>query len=160
MKKHTDILENFSQCKTICRNFPYPVIVVDSDGIILDGCDDIGKVLGKTIEEMKGNKIIDLPIFTKSGIETLKKLIKEAFHTNESSRSELTVRINDIETAMEVTANMVEEGGEKLLFLIFHDVTCIRTTQKELEESRLRYRTLFENMRSGVAVYQAVDNGK
>jgi PAS domain S-box-containing protein len=159
MKNTTDLLKSFSQCKAICRNFPYPVIAVNSEGVILDGCDDISHVLGQPTSKLKNKKLLELPVFTGSGVIALKKLIKEAFEKNASPRSEVTVKINNIETAMEVTANMVTEEEGKLLFLIFYDVTCIRSTQKELEDSRLRYRTLFENMRSGVAVYQAINNG-
>lgn len=159
MPKQSDLLKHFSQCKSICQNFPYPIIAVDSTGTILDGCDDIGKILGKTIAELQGSKIFDLQVFTDEGIKTLKKIVKDAFAGDTSSRSEIVIRINDVEVSMEVVGNIVTEDVGKLLFLIFHDVSCMRSTQKELEESRLKYRTLFENMRSGVSVYQAVDNG-
>lgn len=159
MKKSEELLHQFSQCKSICQNFPYPIIAVDSTGVILDGCDDVGRILGKTIAQLKGKKIADLPVFTDEGVRILKKIIQDAFVSGTSLREEIDIRIKNVDTTMEVVGNIVSEDAGKVLFLIFHDISCSRSAQKELEASRLKYRTLFENMRSGVAVYQAVNDG-
>lgn len=160
MKKSEELLQHFSQCKSICQNFPYPIIAVDSTGTILDGCDDVGRILGKKISDLRGIKVAELPVFTSEGVKVLKAIIKDAFVSGTSLRDEIVIRINDEEKSMEVVGNIVSEDAGKVLFLIFHDVSCARASQKELEESRLKYRTLFENMRSGVAVYQAINDGE
>lgn len=160
MKKSEELIKHFSQCKSICQNFPYPIIAVDSTGTILDGCDDIDRILGKKVSELKGIKVLDLPVFTAPGVEVLKEILKEAFTSGVTLRKEVAIRVKDIETTMEVVGNIVSEDAGKLLFLVFHDISCMRSAQKELEESRLKYRTLFENMRSGVAVYQAINDGE
>lgn len=160
MKKSTELLESFTQCRVICRNFPYPIIIVDSAGAILDGCDDIGKILGKTISELKGQKVFDLSVFTDEGVKALRKIVKDAFVGADFVKSDIEIKTKGDGILVEVIANLVSENGGKLLFLIFHDITHVRSAQKELEESRLRYRTLFENMRSGVAVYEAKNGGR
>lgn len=43
------------------------------------------------------------------------------------------------------SGQLIETGGEQYLLATFHDVTFQRQTQKKLEESEQRYRTLFEN---------------
>ena len=40
------------------------------------------------------------------------------------------------------------------------EVTARKRTEEALKESEEGFRQLFENMRSGVAVYEAVDNGE
>ncbi len=46
------------------------------------------------------------------------------------------------------------------LVCVYVDVTDRMETMRKLEESEIRYRALFENMRSGVAVYEAIDGGR
>lgn len=160
MKTPKEFLEQFGQCKSICRNFPYPIIAVTDEGVILDGCDDIHTILGKTLAELHGKKISELPIFPKESSVELDAMIKRAFGGEISTRGNIGVLIGGVEVKMEVVGNIVTENGATVLFLIFQDSNCVHETQKELEESRLKYRTLFENMRSGVAVYQAVNDGE
>jgi PAS domain S-box-containing protein len=53
-----------------------------------------------------------------------------------------------------------KEGNTLGVVLVFRDVTHEYLLHEELQASETRFRELFDNMNSGVAVYQAVDEGK
>jgi PAS domain S-box-containing protein len=53
-----------------------------------------------------------------------------------------------------------EQGNIIGAVLVFRDVTDIRQMESALREKEIRYRNLFENMKDGVAIYRAVDNGQ
>ena len=44
--------------------------------------------------------------------------------------------------------------------VVAHDISEIKMTKRDLEESKIRFSQFFENLGSGVAVYQALDGGK
>jgi PAS domain S-box-containing protein/putative nucleotidyltransferase with HDIG domain len=46
------------------------------------------------------------------------------------------------------------------VFGVSHDITAYKRAEKELQEGEARYRELFDNMSSAVAVYEAIDEGK
>jgi diguanylate cyclase (GGDEF)-like protein/PAS domain S-box-containing protein len=58
-------------------------------------------------------------------------------------------------------APQVARDGSLIGFIvIMRDITTKRQTERAVVESESRFRELFENMRSGVAVYAAVDAGR
>jgi PAS domain S-box-containing protein len=50
--------------------------------------------------------------------------------------------------------------GEKQFQVLYNDITERKQATEILRESEVRYRELFENMRSGVAVYETHNNGE
>ena len=60
----------------------------------------------------------------------------------------------------EVTACGAKVGGESMVLTIIRDITDREEAELALKESESRYRSLFENMSDGVAIYEAVDEGE
>ncbi len=66
------------------------------------------------------------------------------------------------EIIVELAASPIfDENGEVVQIIeASRDITERRQAEKSLQESEARYRELFDNMSSGVAVYEAVENGR
>ncbi len=60
---------------------------------------------------------------------------------------------------VEVHSNGVRLGSEIVLMSVIRDITLRKKLQEKIVASELRYRELFKNMSSGVAIYEAQDNG-
>ncbi len=53
-----------------------------------------------------------------------------------------------------------ERGTIRAVFGVSHDITSYKEVEKALLEGEARYRELFDNMSSAVAVFEAIDDGK
>jgi PAS domain S-box-containing protein/putative nucleotidyltransferase with HDIG domain len=53
-----------------------------------------------------------------------------------------------------------EHENINAVFGVSHDITAYKRAEKDLREGEARYRELFDNMSSAVAVYEAIDDGK
>jgi two-component system, cell cycle sensor histidine kinase and response regulator CckA len=61
---------------------------------------------------------------------------------------------------VEVRTSTITLADKKYFFSVIHDVTRHKQAEAELRGSEQRYRALFDGINSGVAVYEAVDNGR
>jgi|GEM_PF-2265501 len=90
----------------------------------------------------------------------------ELLRLEEEGRSErLDFRLPDKSGrwhCMEATANLVRNPETKThnVLVIYRDVTEYKRHQEQLALSEVRFRELFDNMSSGVAVYEAAEGGE
>lgn len=152
------LLQCFRKGKTICRNFPDPIIIVDRKGVVVDGCGGSGGTFHTDPSEFIGKKLIDTSFFAETSHDDIRKIIKNVFEKDNVISSDVVVRSKDGDGTVQVIASLMDDDKTHAA-MIFHDITCVRSVEQQLEESEKRYRQLFENMRSGVAVYRAVDDG-
>jgi PAS domain S-box-containing protein len=61
---------------------------------------------------------------------------------------------------VEVYSSLIMYKGERAILSIARDITERKQAEKDLVESEGRFRQLFENMSSGVVVYEAINNGE
>lgn len=157
-----DLLESFEQCKVFCKHFPDPLIVINEKGIILDGSDDMSDFFGKRIGEIVGKNIVELDLWSAENSARIKNVVKELFLQRMKKNVELEIKKEGAATYVKLLCQILTSRTSKkaLAFLIFHDNTCARIAEQKLEESEYRYRELFDNMRSGVAVYVPINNGE
>jgi PAS domain S-box-containing protein len=59
-----------------------------------------------------------------------------------------------------VNSKSISIAGKQYIQGIWRDIAKRKKIERELRESETRFRELFNNMSSGVAVYEAVDNGQ
>ncbi len=59
----------------------------------------------------------------------------------------------------QVTLKRTRIGGESRIMASIRDITERKRSEEALQESGIRFRELFNHMSSGVAMYEAIDNG-
>ena len=71
-------------------------------------------------------------------------------------------RKDGTEGICETTVIPLRDGHDNInaVFGVSHDITAYKQAEKALLEGEARYRELFDNMSSAVAVYEAIDDGK
>jgi PAS domain S-box-containing protein len=117
-------------------------------------------LLGVSANDLVGESLYKIPIFSKFSIQILKKIVRDSFLKKKVDPIDVQAMINGSDATIQCHTSLVADGGEKVLFLILRNVTKIRQSDKTLMESEHRYRELFDNMQSGVAVYYAIEEGK
>lgn len=154
------IIERFEVCKEFCKGFPDPVVITDPKGKILDvsGCSE--RLLGNQTAKMRGKLVYELSIFEKQDKQTIREAVQRAAKGEESEHANIEFREGKkIKTHTRLFVRSVKDGSDHILILVFRDVTSTKEAECQLEASEHRYRELFDNMQSGVAVYEAVDEG-
>jgi PAS domain S-box-containing protein len=61
---------------------------------------------------------------------------------------------------VEVSASVYETGGRRLIHGTFRDITERRAAEEAIRTAEARYRSLVDNLSSGVAVYEALRDGE
>ncbi len=152
------LLQYFQKQKGICRNFPDPIIIVDKNGVVVDGCGGSGGTFHTDPSEFNGKHLTETSFFVDTSQKEMQKIIKDVFSKDQVISSDVIVHSKDGNGTVQVIASLLDEDKEHAV-LIFHDITCVRTVEQQLLDSQKRYEQLFDNMRSGVAVYRAIDDG-
>ena len=125
------------------------------DGTILECNKEMARMYGfKNAEELHGTRLIDLyaPKTTKEKNSATKRataFIKNNFTSDEAISKERDKNGNNI-YVLNSTTGEVENGYLIRLWGVQKDVTQEVITNKALEESELRYRSLFEKMSDGL----------
>jgi PAS domain S-box-containing protein len=117
---------------------------------------------GYTEQEAMGRRLEDLII-----PEPMKKNVIQAIHDwyeNDVAvpASELTLRHKDGSDLSVYSSHvmLVSSQGEKTMYCVDLDLTDLKFAQAMEQKSESFYRQLFDHSSSGVAVYEAVDNGQ
>ncbi len=154
--------EERSLLRTIVDNLPIALYIKDKEGrkVISNPVDleNIGQpeseVLGKTDEDFLPDEVSIKTIAddTKVLFSGVPMVNKEEFIVSKSGKAKwlLTTKIPMKNNEGDITGII----GMGL------DITERKRTEEALKESQVRYRELFENMNSGVAVYEVINNGK
>ncbi|MBD3362974.1 PAS domain S-box protein [Candidatus Dojkabacteria bacterium] len=144
-KKYLGFLSNLpDSCFVIDENLRLDFINNAACKLLqIDPEEFIGKKLTKIIPDRK-------PI-------AIYKAFKRALQTGETTRVEsLLILPDEKERAFDILISKVEGG----IIVLARNITDEHKTKLALEESKQKFFELFENMSSGVAIYDPVDGGE
>jgi len=151
--------ESETKYKRIYDNVPDLVYTLDLKGTILtinDNVRDFGyepeQVIGQNIGMFLNQNDLD------KSFQNINKKIGDP---------ELTTKyLVDVKTGnggirtLEVKSHFITDQKDTEIFVIARDVTESIISQKIIDEERERYRNMFDNMRSCVAIYKTDDDGE
>jgi PAS domain S-box-containing protein len=156
-KRRADMPE---ACAWISGNFPEPLLVLDEQGMIIGASGVAESFLHVRPHDLVGKSLFELPMFPKDSVSSLKKMVRDAIQNGKNGSAEVAALLDGTEASLRCSFGFAKDGDRERLLLVLHDVTDVRRVCEALTESEGRYRELFDNMQSGVAIYQAEDEGK
>jgi len=149
------IKESEARYRSLVEQVSDGIFLSDSKGNYIEvnnaGC----AMLGYTREEILQLNMRDL--IPPDDLDTAPLRISDLQH-GATLRTERRLRRKDGSCfPIEISAKMLEDGS---LQWIVRDITERKLAEKVLEMSEQRYRNLFDNISSGVAIYEVIGNGE
>ena len=155
-----EINDNKISCKHLIESLQDGIWIIDADARTMFVNQSMANILGFEINEMLGKQLytfIDKKDIEKcnSNLERRKKGISEQIEFE-------LVRKNGEKIIANIKTSPVfdEERNYLGAIAVMADITEIKKTEQALKESEKKYKELFNNIRSGVAIYEAINNGE
>jgi len=147
--------------RTLFESAPDAIYLIDLEGNFVDGNKAAEALTGFSRNELIGKS------FVESGLLCVEQLPKALANLKKNAAGEPTgpdefvLKQKDGSfVTLEIRTFPVTIGNQKLVLGIGRDISERKQVEDELQESATRYRELFNNMSSGVAVYEPVENGR
>jgi len=153
--------ESEDRFKLFFENEPEYCYMISPDGKILDINDSALKILGYKKEELLGKPLLT-SIYPPSTHQRMNAIFSEWKHTGEINNVKVKIKtkFNEIRTVLLSAGSIKDAAGNIICSIsVQKDITEYEKTQQSLILSQQKYFELFDNMSSGVAVYEAMDNG-
>lgn len=164
VKEHKEteeaLRDSESRFRTIFENVSAAIFIADvQTGMIVECNSRAEQLIGRPRQEIVGMHQSELhPVELR---EEFKRMFREHAHSELRSDSEAVVSHKDGRTIpVWIKSQIIKMSGKELVMGIFMDITERRKIEQTLKESEARFRELFDNMSSGVAVYEAVGDGQ
>ncbi|MCU0589087.1 MAG: PAS domain S-box protein [Syntrophobacteraceae bacterium] len=157
-RKH--LHESLKHYRHLYEAAPFGYLTLDETGCIREANSTVALALGVEKSWLIGQALA----------EHLEAADREKFHShlceafNNGQRQICDVRILGTEAgkrwARLDSLPVQDPSGRKVCRTAMIDISPLREEEEVLRESEVTYRSLFENMQEGVAVYRAVDDGE
>ncbi len=157
----TALLDSKARYQDLYDNAPDMFVYVDAETAVILQCNQtLVMATGYSKEEITGRSVFD--IYHPDCIEEAKSVFDLFVATGQVHNAELQLKRKDgtkIDVILNASAVRDERG--KILYgrSSWRDITDRKRAESAVRESENRYRELFENMASAVAIYEAVDDG-
>jgi len=151
--------QNMMRYRLLIENVSDVIALVNAEGQLQYLSPSVRKVLGYDPDDLVGTDFIGL-VHPDDLEATLEKF--QRFVAGEEADQPLEIRVKNKQGAwshLELAGKVALQGDKTASMITARDVTERMKAETELALSESRYRRLFDCMNSGVAVYEARDNG-
>jgi PAS domain S-box-containing protein len=158
-KKDEQIIKASEQkFRTLIENVP-DFIIVHRKGILLFVSRAASEVTGYSADELLGRQILDFVI--PEDRERIVSAMQQRMMDEPVEPYEITILTKPGQTRQVIIrGSRIEYEGAPASLNVLTDVTEMRRGERALEESESRFRNLFNNMSSGVVIYEPVSGGQ
>ena len=152
--------ESEQRFRRLFEENPDACFLIGMDGRLLDGNKAVEHQTGYRLKELIGQNLLDSGIFPDGARRTAAQRIRQLKREKVLKPIEYNLTRKDGTTLIvEVTSMPISLRGEEVILSCSRDLTARKEAERELAESEAKFRSLFENMTSGVAVYEAGEDG-
>jgi len=148
-------------CKPLCSSFPIPAFILDTSGRVIAASEIAADFFGRPLSDIVGAVFSDFFIYDEALSTCTRSTFVEAMEKRRVTDCIVGLRKGD-GTPLIIKASMgpYDDEGNHILFVALFDMTAERSAEAERHEVEERYRMLFENLNRGIAIYEAIDDGK
>jgi PAS domain S-box-containing protein len=166
-RKHAEnaLRQNEERFRSMIEKGSDVILIVDRDLAITYVSPSFKPVLGRDVSEIEGHSAYEFieGFVHPDDLESLAEAIADCtFEPGVERRAE--VRINHSDGTehyiVAIGKNHIDNPAIGGIVISIRDITVQKLASKALRESEERFRELFENMGSGVAIYKAIDDGE
>jgi PAS domain S-box-containing protein len=155
IKKSEELLkESEEEFRSYVENAPYGIFIADRNGNFVEANTEACKMAGYSREELLKLKISDM--VESDQVKYSREHFGEVLKTGKASR--LSPYLIKSREKRYWTVDAVKLSEDRILGFV-KDVTERILAEELLKESEHRFRELYDNMATGVAIYKAIDNG-
>ena len=155
-----ELLNSEKKYRQIIETAEEGVWILDKNDLTEFVNQKMADLFGYRVEEFIGKSPLD---FTdEQGKKVIRRHLRKRHQGDRDQYENKYIRKDGSDLWMIVTANpFYDEGGKYAGSLgMMTDITKQKSTHENLVQNENRYRELFNNIYSGVAVYEAVENGR
>ena len=151
------IKENEKKYRELVQTVPYGIQELDTEGRIIFANDAYHKMYGFEPGELIGRFVYDFPVAPQKR-KMLKKLFKNLAKKEIQPTPYFSTNIKKDKTEIDVQVDWNykrnEQGKVTGYISIITDITEKKRAQKELKDSELKYRTIFENTGTAMVIIE------
>ena len=153
---------NQEEYRNIFELSPVGIAIVDMKGVVTACNPAIFRIGGYSQEDLIGKHFSKMPLIKARDLPKFIKIFNSLLKGKTPEAFEFSYNRKDGTTGWsEIYIGLLKEGGKlKGIQVLQRDTTEERIAEDSLKKSETKYRELFETIKSGVAVFQAVDGGK
>ena len=133
------------------------IVVLDENGKVYEANQQFADMLGYSNEEVLDLHVWDWEAqWQRAELEEIIRAVDESGDHFETRHVRKDGSVFDVE----ICSNAAVLAGQKLIFCVCRDISRRKAAEESLRQSETKFRELFENMSSAVAIYQEVDQGQ
>jgi PAS domain S-box-containing protein len=160
-KAEEELRSSEERLKILFESAPDAYYLNDLRGNFIDGNKAAEKLIGYKKEELVGKNFTKLKLLPPDQIPVASSVLALNAIGQSAGPVELFLNRRDgSRIAVEITTHVVKIKGKGMVLGIARDITSRRKASEAIRESEARFRELFDNMKSGVAVYEAKNDGE
>jgi PAS domain S-box-containing protein len=132
-------------------NAPFSIVLLNSDGIIIDANSLAGNYIGYTKEDLIGKDFRELDLYS---TKLLSLLIKKYEILRRGEKPDITAfqikRKDGTPVWLRAQVSIIKIGKENLFVAIIQDITDIKEAEQKLKESEKMYRNLVNHITDAI----------
>ncbi len=154
--------ESEKKYRELFENSPYPILIFNKNGFIVDCNSGLEKLIGYTKEELINQKHEDVDFIRSEDSSTFKKKFEEIIEGNIPDPLEMKLlKKNHIIIWSKLNFSFINLGKEIFIYLLIQDVTKLKQSEQELrkiEQTLHEMNVLIEN--APLAIFLTHKSGK
>ena len=140
---------------------PDGVYTNELNGTFLYGNRRCEEIIGYKREELIGKNFLELNILPGKSLNKAIELLQLNMEGKPTGPDEIELISKEGRLIpVEINTSVVQRNGEGIVLAFVRDITERKQAEEALRVGEIRYRELFENMGSGVAVYETHNDGE